>query len=99
MEERKNTEKDEITYDKIAFETEDGVEEYFILEETKLQGVNYLAVTDDIDSEDGEFLILKEIANDDDDVLYEIVDDDNELQSVITLFDNLIDDFDLDLEV
>lgn len=101
MEEKENVNNNDIeknSYEKIAFETEEGVEEYYVLEQTMLGGVNYIAVTDDIDGEEGSFLILKEMGDSEDGyVSYEIVDDDNELESVITLFDNLIEDFDLDL--
>ena len=48
-------------YEKIVFNTEDGDEEFFIIEQTMLGGVNYILVTDDLDGEDGDFLILKEI--------------------------------------
>lgn len=102
MEEKKNqnnsNEIDKDSYEKIAFETSEGVEEYYVLEQTMLGGINYLVVTDDVEGEEGSFLILKEIDDSEEGyVSYEIVDDDNELESVITLFDNLIEDFDLDL--
>ncbi len=88
------------TYEKIVFESDEGREEFFILEQTMLGGINYIAVTDDLDSDDGEFLILKEIPSEEDDLVsYEIVEDENELSSVIKIFDELIEDFDLDLEV
>ena len=47
-------------YTKIVFESEDGNEEFYVLEQTMLGGINYLLVTDDVDSDEGEFLILKE---------------------------------------
>ena len=46
--------------DKIVFETEEGKEEYYILAETKLGGKNYILVTDDKESMEGSFLVLKE---------------------------------------
>ena len=49
--------------EKIVFETEDGVEEFYVLEQTMLGGINYILVTDDMESEEGSFLILKEGAS------------------------------------
>ena len=46
--------------EKITFETEDGDIELYVLEQTTLFGVNYILVTDDEESEDGSFFVLKE---------------------------------------
>ena len=80
---------------KIVFESEDGNEEFYVLEQTMLGGVNYILVTDDVDSEEGDFLVLKE--EKDSFVSYEIPEDDNELRSVIAIFNELLDDFDLEV--
>ncbi len=84
-------------YEKIVFGTEDGDEEFFIIEQTMLGGVNYILVTDDIDGEDADFLILKEINEDDDYVSYDIIEDESELKSLIAIFNELVDDFDLEV--
>ncbi|MBO5387411.1 MAG: DUF1292 domain-containing protein [Lachnospiraceae bacterium] len=88
-------------YEKIVFNTEDGDEEFFIIEQTMLGGVNYILVTDDLDGEDGDFLILKEIGTekemDDEFVSYDFVEDENELKSLISIFNELVDDFDLEV--
>lgn len=84
--------------EKIAFETEDGVEEFYVLEQTMLGGINYILVTDDMESEEGSFLILKEGSDSEDDFAsYEILEDENELKAVIKIFDELLDDFDLEV--
>ncbi|MGN0152432.1 MAG: DUF1292 domain-containing protein [Wujia sp.] len=84
--------------DKIVFESEDGNEEFYVLEQTMLGGVNYILVTDDVDSEEGSFLVLKE-ENDSADgfASYEIPEDENELKSVIAIFNELLDDYDLEV--
>ena len=88
-------------YEKIVFNTEDGDEEFFIIEQTMLGGVNYILVTDDLDGEDGDFLILKEIGTekemDDEFVSYDFVEDESELKSLISIFNELVDDFDLEV--
>lgn len=85
-------------YEKIVFATEDGDEEFFIIEQTMLGGVNYILVTDDIDGEDAGFMVLKEMDDDEDGyVSYDIIEDDGELKSLIAIFNEIVDDFDLEV--
>lgn len=84
-------------YDKIVFESEDGDEEFYVLEQTMLGGINYLLVTDDAESEEGSFFILKEEQADGEYVSYDIVEDEKTLNAVIPVFDELIEDFDLEV--
>lgn len=85
----------------IIFTTDDGEEVTFsVLEQTTLGGVNYLLVTEDTDDEeDGSFLILKEDRADggDDMVEFSVVEDDGELQAVAKIFNELLDDLDLEV--
>lgn len=82
---------------KIIFESEDGEVEFYILEQTMLGGINYILVTDDMDSEEGSFLVLKESGSEDDFASYDIVEDENELNAVIKIFDELLEDIDLEV--
>lgn len=85
-------------YEKIVFATEDGDEEFFVIEQTMLGGVNYILVTDDIDGEDAGFMVLKEMDDDEDGyVSYDIIEDDGELKSLIAIFNEIVDDFDLEV--
>lgn len=83
--------------EKIVFETEDGKVEFFVLEQTMLRGINYILVTDDRSSEEGDFLILKEAGGEGDIASYEILEDDNELMAVVSVFDELLEDIDLEV--
>ena len=79
--------------EKISFthkETGETVD-FYVLEETRLNGVDYILVTDS-QEDDGEALILK-----DSEALYEIVEDDQELESVMGIFEQLLEDVDLTL--
>lgn len=79
--------------DKITFKPE-GAEsaEFFVLEQTRLNGVNYILVTD-FEEGDGEALILKDLSKEDDtEAVYQIVSDDTELSAVAGVFENLLDD-------
>lgn len=82
--------------EKIVFNP-DGEEpvEFFVLEQTKLGGYNYILVTDFEDG-DGEALILKDTSADtEDDSCYVIVSDDDELAAVAQVFESLLEDVEL----
>ncbi len=84
--------------DRIVFETDEGKEEYYVLEQTMLGGKNYILVTDSLDSEEGSFLILRdESGNEDEFASYVEISDENELEAVIKIFNELMDDFDLEV--
>ena len=82
--------------EKIIFKMEDTNEkvEFFIMEQTRVSGVDYLLVTDTEDEEeDGTCYILKDLsASEDAEALYEIVDDDEELTYVSRIFEELLED-------
>lgn len=83
--------------EKIEFTFEDTNEsvEFFVLEQTTINGATYILVTDQ-EEDDGECLILKETASDDgQDSLYDIVDDDTELLAVSKVFEELLEDVDI----
>ena len=81
----------------VNFTTEDGeVAVFKIIEETKIGGVKYLLVLDDIDGEEEEALILKELPNEGaEEALYDIVEDEKELTAVAAIFEELLDDLEL----
>ena len=86
--------------DKISFTLDETGEEvlFYVLEETRLNGTDYILVTDSQEG-DGEALILKDLSSDgDSEALYEIVDDDRELQGVMEIFEQLLEDTDITLE-
>ena len=87
--------------EKIIFVDEDGNEiEMYVIEETRINNVNYILVTDDEgDSEEAEAYILKDISNDEDEeAVYEIVDDESEVDYIVRVFSELIEDIDITTE-
>ncbi|MFT4145529.1 MAG: DUF1292 domain-containing protein [Mobilitalea sp.] len=75
--------------EEIIFISEDGEEVTFaVLEQTRLGGINYLLVTTTSENEEeAEALILKEVSQDtDEDAVYDIVEDDSELELVAKIF-------------
>ena len=79
---------------KLTLDTQECVE-FYVLEQTKLSGNQYILVTDTQEG-DGEALILKEISRRDlKESIYEIVDDDTEMSAVAAVFENLLEDIEL----
>lgn len=79
---------------KFTLDTQESVE-FYVLEQTKLNGNQYILVTD-VQEGDGEALILKEVSlKDTEENIYEIVDDDTEMSAVAAIFENLLDDVEL----
>ena len=82
--------------EKITFNP-DGEEpvDFFVLEQTRIGGYNYILVTDQEDG-DGEALILKDFSADgEQDSLYSIVSDDTELKAVAEVFEKMLEDVEL----
>lgn len=79
--------------DKITFCPDgDAPVEFYVLEQTRIAGVNYILVTD-FEEGDGEALILKDMSADGDaESVYQIVSDDNELNAVAGVFEDLLED-------
>ena len=80
--------------EKIQFvdpDTEE-VTDFAVEEETQLNGIKYLLVSDGNESGDSEAYILKELKTQDEEVLYEMVDDDVEFSSIAKVFTELADE-------
>lgn len=84
---------------KVIFTTENKEQvEFYILEQTKLNGFTYLLVTDaEEDDEDGNAYILKDLSTEADEAsLYDMVEDENELELIGKIFEELLEDIDLE---
>ena len=79
---------------KFTLDTKENVE-FYVLEQTKLGGNQYILVTD-VPEGDGEALVLKEVAGSESkESVYEIVEDDTELSAVAAVFESLLEDVEL----
>ena len=79
--------------EKIKFMSEEMHEEveFYVLEQTKVNGVSYILVTDS-EEDDAECLILKDISGDQSaESVYEIVEDDVELTAISRVFEELLE--------
>ena len=71
---------------------------FYVIEETRLGASNYLLVADS-DDEDAECLILKDTSRDEDpEAVYELVEDETELDAVSKVFEELLSDEDITIE-
>jgi len=77
--------------EKIVFETDEGEVLFYVLEETRVAGVNYLLVTDS-EEDEADCYILKDISGEQDpEAVYEIVEDDETLSALTKLFSELLE--------
>lgn len=82
---------------RFAFTDGNGEDEFFVLEETKINGSGYILVTDSED-DDAECLILKETGKKEDgECVYEIVEDETELLAVSKVFEELLEDVNIEM--
>lgn len=66
--------------------------EFAVEEETMLNGVKYLLVSEEMEKGDFEAYILKEIRTEEEEVLYEMVEDDVEFAALAKVFSELTDE-------
>ena len=86
------------TQEKIIFTTdgEDSPTEFYVVEQTRIQGVTYLLVTDREEG-DADAWILRDTSKDgDEEAVYEIVEDEEQLNAISAVFSQMLDDIDLE---
>jgi len=84
--------------EKIIFYTDTDEVEFYVIEQTRINDVNYILVADSMDDE-AEALILKETVNEEDaeDVIYSEIEDDAELEAISRVFSEILDDIDIEM--
>lgn len=83
--------------EKIIFMSEDMQEiEFFVLEQTKLNGISYILVTDSEEG-DAECWIMKDVSTEESlESIYDMVEDDDELLAISKVFEELLEDVDIE---
>ena len=83
--------------EKIKFTlTDDETVEFFVLEQTVIGGVSYILVTES-DEDEAEALILIDLSGQgEEEAMYEVVEDDGELEAVSKVFQEMLDDVELE---
>ena len=84
--------------EKIKCQLEDGtVAEFYVEEQTRIGGTAYLLVSDSLDDEATAY-IFKDVSDDESqEACYEMVEDEKELQAVFKVFEQMLDDVDLEM--
>lgn len=83
--------------EKIKFQSEDGTAEFYVEEQTSIGGITYLLVSDSLEDEASAY-IMKDISEaDSQEACYEMVEDDNELEAVFKVFEQMLEDVDLEM--
>ena len=78
----------------VFFYAEDNEIELRVLEQTTIAGQNYLLV---LDEEEDAVLLFKEVPEEGDFVSYEIVEDNVEIEALLKVFNELLDDMDIQI--
>ena len=83
----------------IEFTSEDGSTiSFFVLEQVKIAGVNYILVTDsDTGYGEEDAYILKELREEDGEGIYEMVEDEEELAAISKVFEETLEDIDIEM--
>lgn len=84
--------KQNIQPEKIIFETDEGPSEWYVIDETRINGCNYILVAD-APKGDAECMILKDTAPaESKESVYEEIEDDEELDIVAGMFEESLGD-------
>jgi hypothetical protein len=83
----------------INFITDEGEEiPFYIIEQTTLAGKDFLLVTDsDTDEDEAEVYIMQEISDQEDQTVYEFVEDEAQLEALSKVFAELLGDVDIQM--
>ena len=83
--------------EKVIFIGDEGEElALYVVEKTRLGGVDYILAAD-TETGDGSCYILRDYSGDSDETaVYEIVEDEDELDNLLSVFAELLDDLDLE---
>ena len=82
--------------EKIKFTTDDGVEEFYVIDETRISSRNYILVSDSLEDE-AEAMIFKDVsAENESEAVYVPVEDEVELSAVASVFAESLGDIDIE---
>ena len=80
----------------IEFQTEDGIQEFYVEEQTRINGFNYLLVSDSVTEQEAEAYILKDVSEpESQEACYVMVEDEQELEAVMRIFEQSMEDVDI----
>ena len=83
---------------RIRLQSEDGSLELEILEETVVQGVSYILVTDAPEGEDGNCYVMKDVSAPEDEEADYVFAEGDEAESVMDVFAKMLEGNDITIE-
>lgn len=82
--------------EKLFFEGENGVDEFYVLAQTRISGINYILAADS-DEDDAGCIILKDTSESEDtNSVYDLVEEEEEINAIIKVFEELLEDVDIE---
>ena len=82
--------------EKIKFQTEDGIQEFYVEEQTRINGFNYLLVSDSVTDEEAQAYILKDVSDPtSQEACYVNEEEEEELEVVSGVFSQVMEDVDI----
>jgi hypothetical protein len=70
---------------------------FYVVEQTTLAGENYLLVTDSQEDDEANAYIMREVQDEDDQLVYEPVEDEEQMEALSKVFAELLDDVDIQM--
>lgn len=90
-----------MAQEQIAFTTDTGEElAFYVVAQTAITGENYLLVTEQGEAEEeADAYIMHELTDDDSQVTYEMVEDEQLLSAISRVFEEILEDTDIKMEI
>ena len=87
-----------INMDKIKFLTESGeYVEFYVEEQTRVNGVDYILVSDSLEDEANAYILKDLSADTDPEADYVMVEDDVELEAISKVFEQMMEDVGIEM--
>lgn len=83
--------------EKIKFQSEEGTIEFYVEEQTTIAGMTYLLVSDSAEDEANAYILKDVSEKDSQEACYEMVEEENELLAVSKVFEQMLDDVELEM--
>ena len=83
--------------DKVVFQAPQNGEavEFYVVEQTKINGIDYLLVTEEEDGDCDAYILKEVLQEENDEVTYELVESEEELEYMSRIFGEILDDVDV----
>ncbi len=83
--------------EKIMFQVPDSDEtvEFYVIEQTRINGINYILVTEEEEGDCDAFILKDQSSESDAEASYEMVESEEELEYMMKIFTSILEDVDI----